>query len=250
MSVKLSGVPELAVRRRADEIVVRVVPQAEHEHGVDVDHERLAGPELASGGRRAGAAGEPRPVARGDLVAAGERPFPLAPGLAHGQGGQAGDLRLGQALPAAAAQGLEDGPVSDVDDPRGLAEAGDRPGVFDEREPVDEIVGIDELAAGEGIAEALELVVGQVAFGEVVGHPALDPDPAFPALEQVLEEIGDELDLVLAAHRGEPENPVLSDPGLVRDAGGVDDESESGRQALGRDNDEAPPGTKRADGPR
>ena len=221
-----------------------MVAQAEHEHGVDVDHERLAGPELAPGGRRAGAAGEPRAVARGDLVAAGERPLPLAPGLAHGQGGQAGDLGLGQALPAAAAQGLEDGLVPDVDDPRGLAEAGDRPGVLDERQPVDEIVGVDELAAGEGVAEALVLVVGQVAFGQVVGHSALDPDAALPALEQVLEEIGDELDLVLAAHGGEAEDVVLVEPGLVGDAGGVDDEGEGGRQALGRDDDEAPPGTE------
>ena len=130
------------------------------------------------------------------------------------------------------AQGLENGLVPDVDDPRSFPEAVDGAPVFDERQAVDEIVGVDQLRAGKRVTEALELVVGQVAFRQVVGHSALDPDPAFPALEQVLDVFGDELDLVLAAHRSETKDAVLADPGLVRDAGGVDDEGEGGGHAL------------------
>ncbi|MBP1658968.1 MAG: hypothetical protein H6P95_160, partial [Candidatus Aminicenantes bacterium] len=194
-----------------------MVAQAQHEHGVDVDHERFTGPERTPRGRRAGASGKAGPVARGDLVAAGERPLPFAPGPAHGQAGQAGDLGFRHPFPAAIPEGVEHRRVPDVDDARGFAEAGDRARVLDERQPVDEVVGVRQHRRGEGVAEALELVVGQVALGEIVRHPALDPDAPPLPFEQVLDEVGDELDLVLAAHRGEAEDPVLGEPGLVGD---------------------------------
>ena len=58
------------------------------------------------------------------------------------------------------------------------------------------------------------------------------------------------LNLVLSAHGGEPIDVVFIQPGIIPGPGRVNDKRKRGGEALGRDDDETPPGEKGIRGPR
>ena len=226
-----------------------VISEPQPEHGVDVDHEGLARPDLPSGRGRAGAEGVSRAVPARDLVSAGEGPLPLASRLPHGVRGDAGDLRLRHPAIAPVPERLEDGLVAHVHDPGGLPEAVDGSLVLDHGESVDERVGVDEFGSRKRRAEPLVLVVGQVAFGKVVGHSVFDSQLPRPPAQQLADVLGDLVDLVHAAEGSEAANALRIEPGIVAHPSGVDREGEDHRQPLARNHHEGPPGAEGVDRP-
>ena len=241
---EIPGVPFLPFGGLPDEIVVRMVPLTEPEHRVDVHHERLSLADPPTRGRRAGPAGQPRAVTAGDLVSAREGPFPFAARLAHGVGRDPRDLRFRLALIPAVHKRSADGPVPHIDDPGGLAEPVDRPFVLDQRQPVDDVIGVHEPASGQGGFELLILEMGEHPLRQVVGEAVFHADPAPLDAQLLPDEIGDQADLIHAAHRGVSEDVILVQPGVVGDPCRVDHEGEDRRQPLFRDDDIGPPGAE------
>ena len=94
----------------------------------------------------------------------------------------------------------------------------------------------------QGALERLVLVMGQVAFRQVVGHARFHPHRAFFALQVAQNQLADCGDLVLPAHGGKAQHVVGIQPGFIRHARGVDHKGEGGRQPLGWDDDIGAPG--------
>ena len=195
------------------------------------------------------AAGQTGAVTAGNLVAAGERPLPFAAGLAHGIGGQTSNLGFGHPLPAPVLKGVPHRLVPDIDNARCFPEPVDRALVLDGGQGVHDRVGIDQFTARQGFAVALIFIVRQVALRQVVGHAAFDAHPPLFAGQQVLDKVGNQLDLILAAHGGKAEDMLLVQPGIIGHTGRIDHKGKGRGQAFGRNHHKTAPGTEGIQGP-
>ena len=62
-------------------------------------------------------------------------------------------------------------------------------GPSSQRQPVHDVVGVDEPGVGEGSRQALVFVLSEVPFGEIRGHAALDSHDPLAVLEMRFDQM-------------------------------------------------------------